>query len=206
MEAAFFFLSPTVTVAGGLLGARLFLAALLGCLGAVGPVPPLGCGATKEHGLLGQSLEGLACPEAGEVQLLVRVGTELEQVTVKGPEPALVSLHLRAPGQLPADTGIEVFDFLVAPPVDGVEVLLRPLTIVVSLEVETDAVDDAFGRRGVPARVLEVVVGVVPGDEVASRLLLPPENFILALALDEPEDVGLLLQLSSATIATYFGV
>ena len=60
----------------------------------------------------------------------MRVGAELEQVAVEGPEPVLVALHLRAPEQLPADAGIEVFDFLVAHPVDGVEVLLRPLTIV----------------------------------------------------------------------------
>ena len=99
----------------------------------------------EEHGLLSQSLEGLARPEAREAQLLVHVRAELEQVAVEGPEPVFVVLHLRAPGQLSADASIEVFDVLIALPVDGIELLLRLLTIVVGLKVDADAVDDAFG-------------------------------------------------------------
>ena len=97
-------------VTGRLLGALLFLAALLGCLRAVGPASPLRCCALEKHSLLGQSLEGLklARREVGKVELLVRVGAELEHVEVEGPEPVLVALHLRAPGQLPAGAGIEV--------------------------------------------------------------------------------------------------
>jgi hypothetical protein len=49
--------------------------------------------------------------------------------------------------------------------------------------------------------VLQVVVGVIPGDEVACGLLLPFQHLVLALTLHESEDVGLLFVPGSAAIA-----